>query len=91
MLEMLDWGFFADVKQWLKNSALGNLATNKVMTFIDFLQSILQIISFYWDLFKDLATYSIFNHMSTTILVSTKVKIYVSSIKLTFLSIAEQL
>ena len=70
MLDMLDWGFFADLKLWVKNSALGHLASNKFLTIIDFLKSMLQIILFYWDLFKDLATFTIFNHMSTNILVS---------------------
>ena len=70
ILDKLDWGFFARVKQIFKNLAPWIFGNNRWFIMMDFLKSAMETILFYWDIFKDLATYATFNHMSTNILVS---------------------
>ena len=72
ILNMLDWGFFANLKLWLKNMLPKVLLSNSFLTKMNFFKSAVQTFLFYWDLFKDVATYAIFNHMTTNILVSTR-------------------
>ena len=70
ILDVLDWGFFAILKQRLLNLVPSCFKDNKCMTFLDLLNSATQTFLLYWDIFKDFATYAIFNHMSSNILVS---------------------
>ena len=70
ILDVLGWGFFAILKQRLLNLVPRCFKNNKVITILDFLNSATQTFLFYWDIFKDFATYAIFNHMSSNILVS---------------------
>ena len=77
ILDVLDWGCFAILKQRLLNLVPSCFKNNKVMTVLDFLNSATQTFLFYWDIFKDFATYAIFNHMSSNILVSIIERIYI--------------
>ena len=69
ILDMLDFGFFSMLKQKILGIIPDIFKTNKFLTIVSFVKAAFQTVMFYWDIFKDFATYAIFNHMSTNILV----------------------
>ena len=78
ILDMLDFGFFSMLKQKILGIIPDIFKTNKLLTIVSFVKAAFQTVMFYWDIFKDFATYAIFNHMSTNILVSVCQKLFIN-------------
>lgn len=73
ILDVLDWGVLSNSKEKIKNQFPAFAQTDKMKTTFDFMKSAGLIFMFYWDVLKDVAMYSLFNHMSLNILVTKRI------------------
>ena len=70
LLDALDWGFLSNLKESMKDLLPNFILSDNLKTIFGLFKSTCLIFMFYWDMLKDIATFALFNHMSTNILVT---------------------